>query len=156
MAWDPLTSLKENAAFRLFWSFFSRSLTLAVVLLGWIFFRAESWGAATQYLSRLVSWSADGTRLISPYILPAIAAVVSLAHLLVRKDRLWALEIAFSPASGQGLCLLLTDLPLGLSGGHEFCAFYLLPVLRCRSRSWAIECYPDAAVGLHSHTGFQR
>lgn len=94
MAWDPFISLKENSAFRLLWSFFSRSLTIAVVLLGWIFFRAESWGVATQYLSRLVSWSHDGTRLISPYILPAIAAVV-LTHLLVQKDRLWAFEIPF-------------------------------------------------------------
>jgi len=31
--------------------------------------RAESWGVAMQYLSRMLAWSHDGTRLISPYIL---------------------------------------------------------------------------------------
>ena len=96
MAWDPLTSLKENSVFRLLWSLFSRSLTLAVVLVGWIFFRAESWGAATQYLSRLMTWSHDGTHLISPYTIPAVV-VVFLVHLFIRKDRLWAQEIVFRP-----------------------------------------------------------
>jgi hypothetical protein len=67
-------------------------LTLGVVVLGWIFFRAGSWADATQYTSRLVAWSHDGTRLISPYILPAVAAVF-LVHVLVQKDRLWAQEI---------------------------------------------------------------
>jgi alginate O-acetyltransferase complex protein AlgI len=96
MTLDPLTSLKENAVLRLLWSFFSRLLTLAVVLLGWIFFRAESWGTATEYLSRLVTWRHDGTHLISPYILPAVIGVV-LVHLFIQKDRLWAQEVVFRP-----------------------------------------------------------
>ena len=118
MAWDPLTSLKENSAFRLLWSFFSRSLTLAVVLLGWIFFRAESWGAATQYLSRLVTWRHDGTHLVSPYILPAAPAYFWCIS-LIQKDRLWAHEVVLRPFpvrilaySSLGLllvCLAATD-----------------------------------------------
>jgi alginate O-acetyltransferase complex protein AlgI len=96
MAWNPLAALNPHPVFRAVWSLFSRLLTLAVVLLGWIFFRAESWGTATQYLSRLVTWSHDGTHLISPYILPAAAGVL-LVHLFIQKDRLWAQELVFRP-----------------------------------------------------------
>src|SRR2546427_742651 len=91
-AWDPLASLMARPAFRLVWSLFSRLLTLGVVLLGWIFFRAESWAAASQYMRRLVTWSPEGTHLVSPYILPAGAAVV-LVHILVQKDRQWTQEL---------------------------------------------------------------
>ncbi len=94
MAWDPLASLNTHPVLRTAWSFFSRLLTLGIVLLGWIFFRAESWSVATQYLSRLVSWSHDGTHLISPYILAA-AAGVFLVHLFIQKDRNWAQEMVF-------------------------------------------------------------
>jgi len=97
MSWNPLNRLRSNGVFDAAWSFVSRGLTLLVVLLGWIFFRAESWGAATQFLLRLVTWSSDGTRLVSPYILPALAGVV-LVHLFVQKDRLWAEEIVLRPA----------------------------------------------------------
>jgi len=96
MALDPLARFKGRVIFDEVWSLSSRLLTLGVVLLGWIFFRAESWGVATQYLTRLLSWSHDGTRLISPYILPAVAAVL-LVHLFVNKDRQWAVEIPLRP-----------------------------------------------------------
>ena len=91
---NPFASLKETPAFRVIWSLISRLLTLAVVLLGWIFFRAESWTMATQYVARLVTWQRDGIQLISPYILPALAAVF-LTHLFVRKDSNWVQEIPF-------------------------------------------------------------
>jgi len=91
-AWHPLASLKSRPAFQIVWTLFSRLLTLGVVLLGWIFFRAQSWTTACQYVSRLLTWSNDGTRLVSPYILPALAAVF-LTHLLVNKDRNWAQTI---------------------------------------------------------------
>ena len=96
MALDPLARFKGNSIFDATWSLFSRLLTLGLVLLGWIFFRAESWSVATQYLSRLLTWSHDGTRLISPCILPAVAGVF-LVHLVVNKDRLWAHEVVFRP-----------------------------------------------------------
>jgi alginate O-acetyltransferase complex protein AlgI len=91
-AWDPLTSLNDRAAFRFVWSLVARSLTLGVVLVGWIFFRSQSWTSAIVYLDRMTGWSHDGTRLVSPYIFPALVAVVA-AHLLVQKDCNWAQEI---------------------------------------------------------------
>ena len=118
MSWNPLAWVKQNALGRSLWSFFSRLLTLTVVLLGWIFFRTESWGAATQFLSRLVTWRSDGTHLVSPYILPALAGV-ALVHLFVQKDRLWAEEIvlravpirivAYSSLAILLVCLAATD-----------------------------------------------
>ncbi len=91
-SWDPLAKLKMYPGFQVVWSLFSRFLTLGVVMLGWIFFRAGSWADATQYTSRLVAWGRGGTHLVSPYILPAVVAVF-LVHVLVQKDRLWAQEI---------------------------------------------------------------
>jgi alginate O-acetyltransferase complex protein AlgI len=92
-AWDPLPErLKLNPAFQVMWSVLSRALTLGIVLVGWVFFRAQSWGAATEYLARLFRMAKDGTHLVSPYILAAFAAVV-LVHLVVNKDRQWAHEI---------------------------------------------------------------
>jgi hypothetical protein len=87
-----MVSLKNRPGFQLVWTLFSRLLTLGVVLVGWLFFRAQSWTAACQYLGRLVAWSHDGTRVISPYILSALAAVF-LAHLILNKDRCWTQEI---------------------------------------------------------------
>jgi alginate O-acetyltransferase complex protein AlgI len=118
MSWDPLAVLKESSAFQGLWSLFSRMLTLGVVVVGWIFFRAESWPTATQYFGRLVAWSHNGTRLISPQILSAIAAVL-LIHILVKKDRQWAQEIPARPPLSRVLayssmalllaCLSATD-----------------------------------------------
>jgi hypothetical protein len=67
-------------------------LTLGVVLLGWLFFRAQSWNDAGLHLSRIISWSEDGTRMISPYIIVALVTVF-LTHLTFQKDRNWAYEI---------------------------------------------------------------
>ena len=118
LAWNPLAALNTHRIFRLVWAFFSRLLTLGIVLLGWIFFRAESWDTATEYLSRLVTWRHDGTHLISPYILPAVIGVL-LVHLFIQKDRLWAQEVVFRPVPAKILaysclglllvCLAATD-----------------------------------------------
>lgn len=75
------------------WSFVSRLLTLGLVLLGWVFFRAQTWGDALDYLQRLVSFTGEGTRMVSPYIIPAVLSV-ALVHFCVDKDRNWAQEIA--------------------------------------------------------------
>jgi alginate O-acetyltransferase complex protein AlgI len=91
-AWNPLAMLNGNPAFQIAWNIVARVLTLAVVLVGWIFFRATSWASACDYLHRMASWHQEGTRLVSPQILPALMMVV-LVHLLVNKDRNWALEL---------------------------------------------------------------
>jgi alginate O-acetyltransferase complex protein AlgI len=70
----------------------SRLLTLGMILLAWIFFRAQSLADAGHYLSRMMLWKHDGIRLVSPYIVLAVLAVF-FTHLLVRKDRNWAREI---------------------------------------------------------------
>jgi alginate O-acetyltransferase complex protein AlgI len=69
----------------------SRALTLSVVMLGWVFFRAKSWSLAMDYLGGLATWR-SGVRLGSAYILPLVT-VVFLAHLIADKDRNWAREI---------------------------------------------------------------
>jgi len=92
MAWDPLISLNNRPGFQLLWTLFSRFLTLGVVLVGWLFFRAQSWTSAVEYLSRLMVWSHDGTRFVSPFILSALVAIL-LTHLVLHKDRNWAQEI---------------------------------------------------------------
>lgn len=114
MAWNPLAALKGNVLFDVVWGGISRMLTLGVVVLAWIFFRAESWNAATEYVGRLFLWSSDGVRLVSPYILPALGGVF-LVHLLVQKDRQWAHEaptrsMAYRIVAYSGLILLLTCL----------------------------------------------
>lgn len=86
---NPLASLDGNPAFIFVWKQFSRLLTLGLVLVGWIFFRAQSWSAACEYIHRMVAWSADGTRLVSPYIIPAVAGVL-VVHLVINKDKNWA------------------------------------------------------------------
>ena len=90
--WDPLGAYEEQPGFHFAWSLLSRGMTLGVVLIGWTFFRAPSWGGAVQYLTRIATWSHEGVRLLSPYILPALAAVF-LAHLFVHRDRNWVHEI---------------------------------------------------------------
>ncbi|MFO1313545.1 MAG: MBOAT family protein [Burkholderiales bacterium] len=90
--WGITEILERNSTSRACWNVVSRILTLGLVLIAWIFFRATSWSEAWLYLDRLSSWSDDGVRLVSPYIFPALAAVV-VTHLLVQKDRNWAQEV---------------------------------------------------------------
>lgn len=113
-AWGFSNSLESRPGFNLAWKLFSRLLTLGVVLLGWVFFRAGSWSDATRYLSRMILWNHDGTRFVSPYILLALVCVF-LAHLLVQKDRNWAQEIPnrsmpFRILAYSSVMLLLTCL----------------------------------------------
>lgn len=91
--WNPLAALTNSRVFHLTWVTLSRLLTLSMVLLAWVFFRAQSLTDAGCYLSRMLLWKHDGIRLISPYILLALT-VVFLIHLFVQKDRNWAQEIA--------------------------------------------------------------
>jgi alginate O-acetyltransferase complex protein AlgI len=90
--WDPLRGLADHRVFQAVWTLFSRLLTLSIVLVAWIFFRAQSLADAGSYLSRMLFWRHDGMRWVSPYILLALAAVF-FTHLLVNKDRNWAQEL---------------------------------------------------------------
>jgi alginate O-acetyltransferase complex protein AlgI len=118
VTWNPFARFKDDALFQTVWSFCSRLLTLGVVLLGWIFFRAQSWTAACSYVARMFSFTRGGTHLVSPHILAAIAGVV-LVHILVQKDRLWAAEmptrripariLAYSALALLLACLSATD-----------------------------------------------
>jgi alginate O-acetyltransferase complex protein AlgI len=93
--WNRLTlrpSLRNHPRIQSLTSFISRLLTLGVVVLGWLFFRAESWTDVLQYLARIIVWRSEGTRMVSPYILFAVTATV-LSHLIFRKDSNWAQEI---------------------------------------------------------------
>ncbi len=92
MTWNPLRRFADRRVFEPAWTLFSRLLTLSIVLLAWVFFRAQSLADASTYLSRMLSWSHDGTRWVSPYILLAVAAVF-FTHLLVNKDHNLAQEL---------------------------------------------------------------
>ncbi len=96
-----------------------------LVLAGWIFFRATSLGAASQYLSRLLTWSSDGTRLVSPYILAALGGVTPV-HLVFRKDYNWAEDIARHPAPVRVLAyvfLMILLVCLGVTDAAPFIYF---------------------------------
>ncbi len=90
--WNPFASALRSRGFATLWSLFSRVLTLSVVLVGWVFFRARSWDKACQILQGILLWSRHGIHLVSPYIIPAVAGVL-LAHLAIAKDRNWAEEL---------------------------------------------------------------
>ena len=113
-AWNPLAAFSDNPAVRFVSAVVARGLTLAVVLVGWVFFRAESWAAACDYLHRLLIWTHGGTRMVSTQILPALLGV-AVVHLLFNKDRNWALELPgrtlpFRMAGYTALAVLLVCL----------------------------------------------
>jgi alginate O-acetyltransferase complex protein AlgI len=101
--WRPFGRLARNRPFRVGSALLARVATLAVVLAGWILFRAQTLGAAWDYMVRIATWESGGTRLLSPYILPACLAVL-LVHLLVHKDRNWALELPQRPVPVRLMC----------------------------------------------------
>lgn len=123
--WNPLVSLKDSRLFQLTWTFVSRMMTFGVLLLSLIFFRSESVTNAGIYLTRLVSWSPDGTNMISPYILPAVAAVF-LVYLFVNKDCNWTQEIPTKSPMVRLVaytCLLLLLVTLGATESVPFVYF---------------------------------
>jgi len=122
---DPLAAFKEHVLFRLAWNMFARLLTLGMVLVGWIFFREHSWTAAWQYLSRISTWSHDGTRFASPYILASLAAVF-LIHLVTPKDSNWSVDVQKRPIFVRGLAygaLLLLIVCFGATDATAFIYF---------------------------------
>ena len=103
----------------------SHTITLAVVLIGWIFFRAQTFDSAGTYLVRLFSWQTTGVQLVPPQILIAIAVVV-LVHLCISKDRPWVDRITQSSwplriAAYTALALILVC--LGATDASPFIYF---------------------------------
>jgi alginate O-acetyltransferase complex protein AlgI len=123
--WNPLASLKDRRLFRFAWTGFAHVLTLGVVVLSMVFFRAQSLSDATAYLNRLLLWSHTGTRLISPYILSAVVGVF-LVHLLVNKDRNLAEELPRMSVPSRIIgyaSLLLLLVVLGATDSEAFIYF---------------------------------
>jgi len=77
---------------RFVWKIVSHFLTLTVVVVGWIFFRAHSLGDAIGMISRIMTWETSGTRVLSHHIVAALLAV-AFTHLIVAKDSNWAEEM---------------------------------------------------------------
>lgn len=90
--WGIFKGMRPNAIFQFGWTTISRCLTLGLVLVGWIFFRATSWDDAWTCLNRIVAWQHQGIRFVSPIIFPAAVGVL-LVHILVRKDQNWAADV---------------------------------------------------------------
>jgi alginate O-acetyltransferase complex protein AlgI len=124
-AWNPLAVMRKRAVYRSLSTGFSHLLTLGVVVLSMVFFRAQSFSDAVSYLNRMLSCAHDGTRLVSPYILAAVVAVF-LVHLLVGKDRNLALELPQMPLLPRILgytSLLLLLVVLGATDASPFIYF---------------------------------
>ena len=120
--WNPLASLLKHRGCRFLWTALSRLLTLSVVVLAWVFFRAESFRGAGVYLVRMLSWSLEGTRLVSPHILASVAAV-AFTHLVVAKDRNWPEEMPQKSMLARSLaytCLVLLLVCLGATDAAPF------------------------------------
>jgi D-alanyl-lipoteichoic acid acyltransferase DltB (MBOAT superfamily) len=119
-AWTTLhvvSWMQRGTALRILWGFTARLLTLAVVLLAFVFFRSESLTVAGTYLVGIASSWHVGTRMLSPYILGAFA-VTLLVHLIVNKDRNLVEELAEMPATARvasyaSLMMLLVSLGAG-------------------------------------------
>ncbi|MFN0126412.1 MAG: MBOAT family O-acyltransferase [Verrucomicrobiales bacterium] len=69
----------------------ARTLTLAVVVVGWILFRCPTLPEAWTYISRMTMCTSEGVRMLSPHILGAILVVVGV-HMCIQKNRLWSEE----------------------------------------------------------------
>jgi alginate O-acetyltransferase complex protein AlgI len=72
------------------------ALTMTVVFVGWIFFRASGFGGATTMLGRIVTWNTGGVRTLSPQILVAVAVLAAI-HLIAPKDGNWPQWIVERP-----------------------------------------------------------
>ena len=83
---------------------------------------------ATLYVHRLLVWSHEGTRLVSPYILPAIAGVF-IVHLLVKKRQGMGARSPHSLSIVSHAGLFLNRITSGLSVCDRFGTIHLFSVL---------------------------
>ena len=100
-------------------------LTMALVLIGWIFFRASGLHDATVMLTRILTWDMGGIRLLSPQIFMSLAIVVG-AHVCASKDSSWVEWIIDRPVPVRAVAytvLLMTILCLGARESAPFIYF---------------------------------
>ena len=100
-------------------------LTMAVVLVGWIFFRAVGLDNATTMLARIFTWETGGVRLLSPQIFLALALVAGV-HLCVSKNGDWIAWIVERPMAvrvAAYTALLMGILCLGARESAPFIYF---------------------------------
>ncbi len=124
-AWNPLHSYESRQTFQILWTLFSRILTLGVVLVGWLFFRAQSWEDAILFIHQILTWDLEGTRMVSPYILSALGAVL-LVHVVVKKDVNWTqgiLQKSFTLRTLYYTALVLLIIGLGATDSSPFIYF---------------------------------
>lgn len=92
----PVAAFPESTAWSACTKVLAHLATLSVVLLGWIFFRAQGFSLAWTYLTRLVTWQDSGTRLLSPQILTAAAGVL-VAHFAFARNPDWVEHLSPKP-----------------------------------------------------------
>ncbi len=100
-------------------------LTMSLVLVGWIFFRAAGLANATTMLTRILTWDTTGVRNLSPQIFMALAMVVGV-HLCVSKNGNWVSWIVERPMPVRVAAytvLLMTILCLGARESAPFIYF---------------------------------
>jgi len=122
---NPLAALQPYRWFQLLWGGFSHVLTLGVVVLGLVFFRAQSITDAMVFLKRTFTWAHGGTHLVSPYILAAVAGLF-LVHVVLQKDRNFAEELpkmSLLPRIIGYASLLLLLVVLGATDSSTFIYF---------------------------------
>jgi alginate O-acetyltransferase complex protein AlgI len=102
-AWDRLPPLLRRAG------------TFLLVLVGWVFFRADSWSMATHLLGRMFSW-ASGPALAGAWgLVAALAAAAAVAH--VGRNS-WEIDHQWRPAAALGLACLFALCVLVLYSGQ--------------------------------------
>ena len=94
---NPVAGLRRFRTFSVAWTMLSHTLTLMVVVVSDVYFRAPSIASANVFIGRLLRLDMSGTRMLSPYILPAVAVVITV-HVLIHRDSNWAAAIAAKPA----------------------------------------------------------
>lgn len=114
--WGAVASIRRSTTLQFVWACCARGLTLAVVLVAFVFFRTESLTDAGTYLSGIASWHA-GIRVLSPYIVGAFALML-LVHLAVGADRnlveeLSEIALPVRIAAYTSLMMLLVTLGAG-------------------------------------------
>lgn len=95
---DLFGGMEDKQVLNFFRKMASRMLTLCFVCIAWVFFRAESWSSAWDYLGRVAVWSQQGTSLVSPHIWAAVGAV-GVVHLLMNSNTDWVQAV---PGRGVG------------------------------------------------------
>lgn len=117
--------IESRPAIRTLWRPFAWLLTMSVVLVGWIFFRGESWSDSCVYVSRIAHWNRDGVRFASPYILAALVPVV-ITHLIIPKDFDWSADIPHRSVGTRAIAygsLLFLLVCFGATGATPFIYF---------------------------------